>query len=341
MKGNPFLTEKFLLNYTMDEVKQLYGKDWWKLPPPTVEVDPTNLCNSRCTWCMFDDYRAGAPDSISPEDMERVIQQLHDFGVKSITFTGGGEPLFNDKVFPQTFHQAHDLGLKIGIVTNGINLIKYAKDIAETCTFVRVSLDAGTPKTLQHLKGTGDKWDTIMDGIKALVGKLDVGVAMLIHPDNYTEVSTFLKLCESLNVDYAEIRPVILPGLILSNEIVGKVMSQIEEFQKTNGKLRIICRTERFDEMTHNKKQFDKCFGTPLVGIVGADLNMYLCCQWRGEKEYSFGNLHNASFKDIWLGEKRRKMVESIDTGTCFPCRYAGYNKVLENLRNCDHEEFL
>lgn len=342
MKGNPFISDKFLLNYTIDEIKQLLDDYWWKLPPTTVEIDPTNLCNNACIWCMYHDFREIVPESITLDEMKSIIKQLSEFGVRSITFTGGGEPLCNKDVFPQAFHLAKAAGLQVGLVTNGMFLGDYVKDIAETCRFVRVSLDAGTAKTHAYLHGVPEHiFNDVLKNIQLLVGKVDTGLAFLVHPDNYTEVEKFCKIGASLGVSYVEVRPVLMPGLTLSNKIVDSVMEQLQRCRERNKNLKVFCRLERFEEVGTKTQPFSICLGTPLVGVISADMNVSLCCQWRGVSEYNFGNLKEQSFKDIWYGEKRRKIVESIDVSKCTPCRYRGYNRLLENLKCAEHIEFL
>jgi len=339
---NPFLGTKFLLSAGMEYVKKLLTEDWWKLPPISVEIDPTNLCNNKCIWCMFREFRHRVRDSIPPEKMEEIINQLGDFGVKAVTFTGGGEPLMNPRVFPQSFYQVRDNGMKVGLVSNGVLVDKYVDAILDTCTFVRFSIDASTPSTYRKLHGTDD-FDKVISNVKLVAdGEPDVGIAFLVHPENYREVKSFCELGHSLGVDYVEFRPVYMPGLSLGERLVRNVLSQIEEARDLeSNSFKIFVRLKRFQEHLNRDKGFTECLATPLVGVIGADLNVYLCCQFRGHSDKVLGNLNHSTFKDIWFGLRRREVVGSIDVNWCPPCRYRTYNQVLNDLKNCDHEEFL
>ncbi|MFQ5811308.1 MAG: hypothetical protein ACE5JM_16950, partial [Armatimonadota bacterium] len=62
-------------------------------PPVTVEIDPTNACNHDCIWCITSGLRARSTATLSRDLLLRLPGELAQYGVRSITFTGGGEPL--------------------------------------------------------------------------------------------------------------------------------------------------------------------------------------------------------------------------------------------------------
>jgi len=343
LRGNPFFGNKFLLHGT-EYIEKLLDGGWLDLPPICAEIDPTNICNHKCLWCMFDEFRYRKPDSISPTDMERVIGELGKTGVKAITFTGGGEPLCNREVFPRNFYNVTENGMELGLVTNGSLLNKYSKAICDNCTFVRVSLDAATAETHLKLHRTKD-FDTIIENVKELVryGNVDVGLAFLVHPENYLEIKDFCELSYQLGVDYVQIRPVWMQGLSLSKKTVESVTQNLEEVSSVidDPKFQIFTRMDRFMEILNRDKGFTECLATPLVAVIGSDLNVYLCCQFRGFSNRSFGNLKKASFKAVWKGDRRLEIIREIDVNKCPPCRYRTYNITLSQLKGADHRNFL
>jgi MoaA/NifB/PqqE/SkfB family radical SAM enzyme len=339
---NPFLAEKFLWNYNKKDLKQLVSDKWYRTPPVSVEIDPTNVCNSDCVWCMFDEYRMNNQVTMPPDIMKRVIFELGDIGTKTITFTGGGEPFCNTASFPDAFYWVLEAGMKVGIVTNGVGAEPYIDDIGKTCSFCRFSIDAAKPETYEKLHRS-NKFNTVIDNVRSLKNKypkLDVGMAFLVHPDNYTEVSDFINIGNDIGVDYVEFRPVWMPGKPISKEIALNVIEQIKN-TPTKESTRVFARLGRFQEHIDGDKGFSECLATPLVGVIGADMNVYLCCQTRGEPYFILGNINKSSFSEIWWGEQRKKIVNGIDINKCPPCRYNTYNKVLSSLKNCTHEEFL
>jgi len=86
--------------------------------------------------------------------MKSYIEQLKDYGVKAVTFSGGGEPLMNRDTETAIVH-ARAIGLDVGLITNGQYMAPggLADVIVGHCTWVRVSLSATTPKAPKGSEG--------------------------------------------------------------------------------------------------------------------------------------------------------------------------------------------
>ena len=101
--------------------------------------------------------------------MLNIIDQIVDFGVRSITFTGGGEPLTNKNI-DDAIEYASDVGLNIGLVTNGGLLNnEINQSVNHCCRFIRVSIDAGTVETHHKLHGTKNKFELNKIGKKVII----------------------------------------------------------------------------------------------------------------------------------------------------------------------------
>ena len=68
------------------------------LPPLQIRIKPTNVCKHNCWYCAYraDNLQLGkdmiVKDYIPKEKMIEIIDDCADMGVKSITFSGGGDP---------------------------------------------------------------------------------------------------------------------------------------------------------------------------------------------------------------------------------------------------------
>ena len=103
-----------VLCYTERIEKILRGE----IPLPVgVEIDPSNICNYDCPWCFYSKYRKNKNVMISSTNFTKIMDELVELDIKSVTFTGGGEPLVN----PNTVRIIEEYGNKIdiGLVTNG------------------------------------------------------------------------------------------------------------------------------------------------------------------------------------------------------------------------------
>lgn len=336
---NPFNSMKVLC--WRDKIDKILEGD---IPPPVaVEIDPSNLCTQNCVWCMFKDFKRRDKVSLDPTMLDDLIVDLADFGVKAITFTGGGEPLVNPAT-PRAMRQASELGMQVGLVTNGDMLESedVFNAVFETCRYVRLSIDAGNDNTYFRLKQprNSDQLTRNLGSMKKLVeGGVsgDVGAAFLIHPDTYSELPTLITRLEEIDVNYLQVRPCI--GVDFTPTVINFSRDVIESYR---GKLKIYANFKRFDEIRYGMT-FQKCRATPLLGIVGADAKMYLCCQFRGDSDYVIGDLKEKPFSEQWGGELHRKAIDGIGLSRCPPCRYSTFNYLIEEIFIEDrmHRNFL
>ena len=142
------------------------------VPPISCEIDPSNTCNHDCIWCINADFRRRHPVILERKIMFGLIKDLSSGSVKSITFTGGGEPLTNPYTI-DALYQVKKRGMEVALATNGSLLNKdKCKAVVETCEFVRISLDGADNdvylKFHQPKNPKKDNFDHIIENIKCL-----------------------------------------------------------------------------------------------------------------------------------------------------------------------------
>ena len=134
--------------YYMNEILDIKeGKDAY---PVTCEIDPSNVCNLNCSFCMYAKYLKRNREVLPWEVYRNLITELKILGVKSITMTGGGEPLMNPR-FNNMVSKAYSLGFKIGLITNG-TFLHEVKNL-DQFEFIRISLDAYDENSYYKIKG--------------------------------------------------------------------------------------------------------------------------------------------------------------------------------------------
>ncbi len=89
--------------------------------PVSVEIDLANICSHSCPWCSYNGFRQENWVAFPDARIFTLIDELAECGVKSITFTGGGEPLVH-RLAAEIFTHAYRKGLQFGLVTNGRRL---------------------------------------------------------------------------------------------------------------------------------------------------------------------------------------------------------------------------
>ena len=132
-------------------------------PPVNVEIDLSNRCNLGCKGCHFahthtrghfaDDAnieRVG--DLMETSTALEILRDLHLNNVKSVTWTGGGEPTLHPD-FERILEYASRMKLEQGIYTNGTNIDEYrAGFLKKTCKWVYVSLDRADRESYKQYK---------------------------------------------------------------------------------------------------------------------------------------------------------------------------------------------
>ena len=189
------------------------------LPPINVEIDLTNRCNLGCQWCDFAHTHVSGPlsyrrtvetgDVMSTENAATIVRQLGKYGVRSVTWTGGGEPTLHPD-FGYVLQMCHESGTDQGIYTNGTNISdSLAKTISRCCRWAYVSLDATTAHRFKTSKKS-DLFKNAVEGIKRLVGTgMHVGVGFLIDQHNVGYFADTITLAEELKPTYINYRPAV------------------------------------------------------------------------------------------------------------------------------------
>lgn len=134
--------------------------------PVTIDLWPTVVCDSECPLCQY--RRSGAremprigkrPGYLTGGSALGILEGAARLGVRSIIFTGGGEPLLNADV-TALVQLCVRQRLRWGLITNGHMLLEHtaAKLLALNPTFLRVSLNAGSAQTYHDLYGLDERF---------------------------------------------------------------------------------------------------------------------------------------------------------------------------------------
>jgi MoaA/NifB/PqqE/SkfB family radical SAM enzyme len=305
-------------------------------PPVLIEVDPSNTCNHACHFCISSYIHL--PESKDLETFDRSImprdvlmkacKDFVDMKVRAVNWTGGGEPTINRHIKEAiTFLGKNKI--KMGMFTNGTLLDKWDlfETIVDNMTWVRFSIDAGTKETYEKVrrpkKNTG--WDKMLSNLKTLIKvnnekgkKIDIGVGFVITPDTYKEIVDYAKTFKDLGLDYCQFKPEIVNrereegrqrSVDFWNNEVEPLLKEAKKilgdlFQVNGYKL-----TDLERDPALYGRTYKKCLGSQLQPCLGADGHVYVCPNHRGYKQYSYGSLHEKSFKEIWNDLKTRQTI--------------------------------
>lgn len=323
--------------------------------PITYELDMTNACNSKCPFC-FGFYSPSDISSLGWDEAKDIIDQIKAFGGKGLTFTGGGEPLCNPATI-RAVKYARRKGLDVGFITNGILLNKEnAAVLADTCTWVRVSLDAGSKKTYLLTHGLdGDTFETVVRNTRTLVeakrkqrSGVTIGTGFLTFGRAAGDMRAFTRVSRGIGVDYAQFRPLL--KRFRYKEFNGApepgILERLNDCRTlATGDFKVLCSIHKYESMKKGavSRGYGRCYGHNFAAVISANAKMYLCCHMRGIEKYCIGDLKRSTLEKIWGSRRRKAVSANIDFSDCpLLCRCDGFNTLLWNMtREGEHDNFL
>lgn len=324
--------------------------------PVIVEFDPTTTCNFRCPECInFDLLNKG---QIDPKRTLEIVEEFYKAGVKGIIFIGGGEPLTHSGM-PKPIVRAHELGMHIGLTTNGSLINRYLDEIAEYVSWTRVSVDAATQKTFSIFRPSliPDSFKKVTENIKALSEKKKgiLGFSFLLierklsngkNTTNCHEVYEAAKLARNLGCDYFEYKPMVDDNhnlIPFSDEVRDSLSKQLYDLPKLDTDRFKVIAPKSIEHLLNaitpdQPKKYTTCPTLEMRTLVTSK-GIYPCPYKRGHEKEKIGEI-SAHFGEYWKSEERIERVKKINPAIdCrFYCIRHQSNLFLNMLRET-HEE--
>jgi len=342
VSASPFDSNK-ILGHLDKIIEWLDGKNPFAV---TMEVDPTDKCNHHCPGCAGG--RTSNDTMLGELEMMRVIKQATVLGLRGITFTGGGEPLLNPYTI-ESMDYAKRLGLDVGLITNGsIGYPDWPK-LLKICSWIRISLDAGTPE--MHRLTHGSKgFARVVQNIRNIVSTKDsdgctMGLGYLTGKgtDGFRDMMDFVDLAIELGVDYAQFRPYHTQASKDLHRFRPIDWAPFE--RKSTPKTAVLTSKHKYDAMLNGEieRRYDTCYGHQFATTLCANGDLTICCHTRGLPWATLGNIRDKSLEEIWNSEQRQEAVERIDLSKCpLLCRCNTFNEILWQIKQPKtHPNFL
>lgn len=294
-----------------------------KPAPVTIEWDLSNVCDLGCDNCHFSYTHTKGPwtrmsrsfplerDTTAthfadPVLVRRVLADVKSAGVRSIVWSGGGEPTLHPS-WPAIIDAAHRLGLEQGMYTHGGLLTpERAQHLAERASWVVVSLDYSDAATYARYKHVPPKrFEAACNGIVSLVGhQAVVGVSFLLHAQNWMHARDYVRLGRELGATYTTLRPLVQtqpdqPGVITGDRSwITNALPLLEELALDPDVEVDPARFAAYRDWTSHPYQ--TCHGIKLNTTITTDGRVWLCPNRREFSGSCLGDLRVESFADIW-----------------------------------------
>jgi radical SAM protein with 4Fe4S-binding SPASM domain len=170
---------------------------------PVVVWNITKRCNLRCIHCYIDASKATRENELTTEEAKLVIEDLAEFGVPVILFSGG-EPLLRKDLF-ELGRYAREKGIRTVISTNGTLITSsLAKKIKESgFLYVGISLD-GLEKTNDKFRKQKGAFNKTLSGIRnCKKNGLRAGLRFTINKYNVDDLAGIFDLIEREDIQRA------------------------------------------------------------------------------------------------------------------------------------------
>lgn len=323
--------------------------------PFLVVWDFTYRCNLKCKHCYSN---AGGParEELGTRDALMVVDQLADFGVVSLAFSGG-EPLMRKDFFEVAKH-AVDSGLYVSLATNGTLLNKQTvqrlKEIG--IHYVEVSIDGSDAKSHDDFRGVPGAFNMAMTGLKNCVEQgLCTSIAVTATKRNFKDIPKILELAEKIGAKRFALfnfvptgRGVEMASQDLSSEEREEVMLFLLDRLLSGSKVTILTTTpqlarvavarqenasgEVFLPMAHMQTSKVNRKAVALADFVGGCGAGRLYCSISPEGDVhpcvflpvKVGSLKTSTFQDLWLNSEVFEALRNRENlkGSCGECQF-------------------
>ena len=339
-----------------------YGRISSKLPShllqfasdkrPVVVWNITQRCNLKCVHCYAHAKNIAFDNELSLSEGKILIDDLAEFGVPVMLFSGG-EPLVRQDL-PELAAYAVKKGMRAVVSTNGTlitpQIAQILKDIG--LSYVGISLD-GMEEINDRFRGVKGAFRLALKGIEnCKKAGIKVGLRFTINKSNVGQISEIFNLLDEMEIPRVCFYHLVYSGrgseLVkedLSHEESRKAVELIMDLTKqlhdrNNFKevltvdnhadgpylyLRLLKenpeRAQNVLELLEMNEGNSSGIG---IGCISWDGEVYADQFWR---HYSFGNVRNRPFSDIWTDTsdplmKKLKEKKKYAKGRCSTCRW-------------------
>jgi len=312
----------------------------------------TQRCNLKCVHCYAQAKNVAFDNELSLDEGKVLIDDLAEFGVPVMLFSGG-EPLVR-KDLPELAAYAVKKGMRAVVSTNGTlitpQIAQTLKDIG--LSYVGISLD-GMEEINDRFRGVKGAFKLALKGIENCKKTgIKVGLRFTINKSNVGQIPEIFKLLEEMEIPRVCFYHLVYSGrgseLVkedLSHEESRKAVDLIMDLTKqlhgrSNFKevltvdnhadgpylyLRLLKenpeRAQKVLELLEMNEGNSSGIG---IGCISWDGEVYADQFWR---HYSFGNVRNRPFSDIWADTsdplmKKLKEKKRYAKGRCATCRW-------------------
>jgi MoaA/NifB/PqqE/SkfB family radical SAM enzyme len=320
--------------------------------PIYMEISPAGSCNHRCVFCGLD-FMGYKPRFLDADLLKTRLTEMGSLGLKSIMFAGEGEPFLHRRMVEIILHAKEQAGIDVAVTTNGVLMRpEMAERILGVTSWIKVSIDAGTPATYAAIHGTrpedfGKLWANIEQAVAIRTkqgASCTLGAQLLLLPDNRHEVVALAERCRDAGMDYLVVKPYSQHPQSQHRTFETVSYSECDDLAEQLDQVRtpgfnVIFRRNAMQKWDAGTRPYRCCLALPFWSYLDAGGNIWGCSVYLGDERFLYGNIETSTFEEIWQGERRinslRWCMEELDVSSCrVGCRMDEVNRYLWELKH-------
>jgi MoaA/NifB/PqqE/SkfB family radical SAM enzyme len=303
---------RVLANYALSLLEMKARPTIMRSQPISAEIELTNRCNLACVQCLrsqgMKPYRLGN----MPLDVYRHVLEQFPY-LLTLSLNGFGEALMHGQLFEVVrYTKKLRPWLKVGIYSNGTRIDERTADqlVESQITEINVSIDAATPETYERVR-RGGRYRKVLAGLshvlraRARAGRRlpMVGVNFVLLNANRGELVPFIEQAAELGVDFVNcITYATYDWGFRNQRSADDYERELLAARKRLDELGLHCKSFPSQDLSWSKPEAPfSCthfWGSQLRVTFEGDVTLGCCTPFK--EQYSYGNLLEASFEQIW-----------------------------------------
>jgi len=339
-----------------------YGRMSSKLPShllqfssdkrPVVVWNITRQCNLKCIHCYAQAKDISFDNELSTEEGISLLDDLAQFGVPVILFSGG-EPLVRKDLFELAAY-AVKRGMRAVISTNGTLLTEKRARMLKNIglSYVGISLD-GMEEIHDRFRGVKGAFKKTVEGIKnCQKAEIKVGLRFTINRFNADEIPKIFHFIEKMGIPRVCFYHLVYSGrgsALVNDDLthdetraaVELIINHTKSLHKKGKPVEVLTVDNHADGpylylklLKENPERAAEVLKLLKMNEGNNSGRGFGCISWDGEvhadqfwRHYSFGNVKDRLFSEIWTDTSEPLMEKLKDKkryvkGRCAACRW-------------------
>lgn len=295
--------------------------------PQSLQVALTNRCNLKCVFCSVSERNL--KQEWDYEELLKAIDAFIDCGIKTIEFSGGGDPTLHPDFWGFVLH-ARRKGLKMGLITNGLRLKDFQHDDLALFDWIRISMVA---LDYQETIELPDKFpDNVTIGMSYVVGQKEYQGRRTYWQSDFEQLMKIKEYTSKYDIKFIRLVPECFSDEDEMNQIhecydtLSNTLGNPWLFQPKRQKQAEHCRMDAIKPWLHVDGYVYPCNSISLNTDANRDFApQYRLCHWTEIKTY-YQNRGN----------------QSLDVSRCDRCTFTQNNDAIRDLLTpMEHGEFV